>query len=43
MTRWMGELTHAIRALGRNPRLSAIVVLTLALGLGANTTIFSLV
>jgi putative ABC transport system permease protein len=43
MNRWTGELTRAIRGLGRNARLSAIIVLTLALGLGANTTIFSLV
>jgi|CXWL01.1.fsa_nt_gi predicted permease len=43
MNRFLGELANAIRALSRNPRLSAIIVLTLALGLGANTTIFSLV
>ena len=43
MNRWMGEVANAVRALSRNPRLSAIIVLTLALGLGANTTIFSLV
>lgn len=36
-------LTVGARALRRNPRLAAIMVLTLALGLGANTTIFSLV
>ncbi len=43
MNRSMGEVANAIRALSRNLRLSAIIVLTLALGLGANTTIFSLV
>jgi predicted permease len=43
MNRSIGEVGNAIRALSRNPRLSAIIVLTLALGLGANTTIFSLV
>jgi len=43
MNRFPGEVANAIRALSRNPRLSAIIVLTLALGLGANTTIFSLV
>lgn len=39
----VGEVRSAARGLGRNPRLASIMVLTLALGLGANTTIFSLV
>lgn len=36
-------LVGGFKALRRNPRLAAIMILTLALGLGANTTIFSLV
>ena len=36
-------LVGGFRALRRNPRLATIMVATLALGLGANTTIFSLV
>ena len=43
MVRLVSELAAALRAMRRNARLSAIMVLTLALGLGANTTIFSLV
>ncbi len=38
-----GELMGALKGLRRNPRISVIMVATLALGLGANTTIFSLV
>ena len=43
VNRMVGEVRSAARGLGRNPRLASIMVLTLALGLGANTTIFSLV
>jgi putative ABC transport system permease protein len=39
----MNELKFAIRQLLKKPGFSAIVILTLALGIGANTAIFSIV
>jgi putative ABC transport system permease protein len=37
------ELRYGLRVVRRNPAFSAIVILTLALGIGVNTTLFSVV
>src|SRR5579872_2459113 len=39
----MREIRYALRTLGRNPGLSAAVILVLALGIGANSAIFTVV
>ena len=43
MTAFIHDVRYAIRMLRKNPAVSAVVLLTLALGIGVNTAIFSFV
>jgi macrolide transport system ATP-binding/permease protein len=43
METWFRDLRHAARALRRRPWLSGLAALSLGLGIGANTAIFSIV
>ena len=43
MDRMLRDLRHSLRALAREPLLTVVTVLTLALGIGATTAVFSVV
>ena len=37
------DVRHSLRAIARMPALAAVVILSLAVGIGVNTVVFSLI
>src|SRR5947209_8776425 len=42
MATWGNDLRHGVRMLGTSPAFAAIAILSLAIGIGANSAIFSI-